>query len=225
MEKANILIVEDEVIVALEIKQLLLKWGHHVTDIVTNYDEAIASIETVKPDLILLDIHLDNSQSGIELATYIGINKLNIPFMYLTSITDETTIEEASHTKPIAYLTKPFSRADLQCNILLSLYKLESGQTVLPPKEDLSEGYFYDLSNDNLYYHDFAIKLSPNEKKLLKLLIQNRGNIVPYSVIEEHIWLGELVSDSALRTLIYRLRAKLEYKIIETIPSFGCTIH
>ena len=65
MKKARISIVEDEPIVALDIKNTLIKLGHQVTDTVSNYDDAISSIKTNEPDIIFTDINLQNSKSGI----------------------------------------------------------------------------------------------------------------------------------------------------------------
>jgi len=53
------------------------------------------------------------------------------------------------------------------------------------------------------------------------MLIEAKGNIVPFRTLEDYIWQENLVSDSALRTLVYRLRGKLEYLVIETVSSFG----
>lgn len=64
----KILIVEDETIVALDTKSTLIKLGYEITDIVTNYDDAISSFLSNKPDIILMDIFLKNSLSGIEIS-------------------------------------------------------------------------------------------------------------------------------------------------------------
>jgi len=81
--------------------------------------------------------------------------------------------------------------------------------------------YYFDMKNDNLFYKDQSVKLSTKEKLFLKLLIESSGTIVPFGTLESHIWPNSNVSDSTFRTLVYRLRSKLEFKLIETIPSFG----
>ncbi len=62
------------------------------------------------------------------------------------------------------------------------------------------------------------------KKKLLTILVEAKGSIVSFSNLEYYIWPDAPVSNSALRTLIYRLRSKLEYKLVETIPSIGCKL-
>lgn len=225
MIKIKVLIVEDESIVALDIKKALLKLDFEVTQIVSNHIDAIKSVKNKKPTIILMDINLKNSKDGIETAK--EIQKIeNIPIIYLTAYSDENTIERAIKTNPISYLLKPFKREELKSTILLGLYKInESNQiNINNGTKALGFNYYYDLKNETLFYNTIPIRLSQNEKKLLNILIEARGGIISFSNLEYTIWPDAPVSNSALRTLIYRLRSKLEYKLIETIPSIGCKL-
>ncbi len=132
----------------------------------------------------------------------------------------------AIQTNPVGYITKPFKRKDLKSAILLALYKINK-QKAVKIKNDyihLGSDYYYDLQNENLYYDDLPLKLSFNESTLLRVLVEAKGNIVSFNELENLIWTESTVSESAIRTLIYRLRSKLEHKLIETIPSFGCKV-
>lgn len=222
MNDITILIVEDEPIVALDIKSTLSKLGYIITDCVANYDDALSSIKSNEPDLIFMDIHLENSKNGIEIAKEVKKSK-NIPIIYLTAFSDDETIQKAIETNPINYLIKPFKREELKSSIMLSMYKMQNINKVAIEKEYTHVGfdYYYDLENDNLFYKKQPIKISVNEKKFLRLLISADGQMVPFSTIEEYIWQGDYKSSSAFRTLVYRLRSKLEFKLIESIPSFG----
>ena len=123
MTKTKILVVEDETIVALDIKSALKKIGFEVTNTVTNHDDAIKSVQANKPDIILMDIHLENSKDGIETAQ--DIQKIeNIPILYLSAFSDDETIDRAVQTNPLGYLTKPFKREELKTTIHLGLYKI-----------------------------------------------------------------------------------------------------
>lgn len=75
-----------------------------------------------------------------------------------------------------------------------------------------------------MFYQNIPMKLGVKEKKLLSILLEARGNIVSFEQLTYAIWSDETISDSTLRTLIYRLRTKLEHRLIETIPSFGCKL-
>jgi len=220
MDKIDILIVEDEAIVALDIKRTIFKMGFSVTNMVTNYNDTLASIKKKKPDIVLLDIHLKNSKDGIETANAIK-EIADIPIVYLTAFSDDKTIERAVQTNPIGYLVKPFKREDLKSTLQLTIYKIKSDKSVETHLTSIGKGYNYDLPNHNLFFKEHPIKLSQKESLFLEMLIEAKGDIIPFATLEEYIWQGNPVSDSALRTLLYRLRGKLEYLHIETVPSFG----
>lgn len=225
MKKTKILIVEDESIVALDIKRTLEKFNYEVTNTAINYSEAINSVISNKPDLILMDVNLGKSKDGID--TVKEIKMLNdIPVIYLTAFCDEETISRAIETKPVSYLIKPFKQDELKSNIMLGLYK---NRVIYDTQNDkkmisLGENYYFEKDKSELYYNSLAINLGRKEKLLLKMLIDAKGQIVRFEDIENIIWGSQIISSSTLRTLIYRLRAKFEYKIIETFPNIGCRI-
>lgn len=223
--KTKILIIEDEIIVALDIKSALENLGYEVTSIATNDTEALQSIKENIPNIILADINLENSRDGIDIIKEIK-NIHNIPAIYLTAFSDDATINRAIETNPVGYLLKPFNTHELKSTILLALYK--SKQPKLENRQNkynhLGNNYFYDEENKKLYFKEKEIKLTQKESVLLDILYKNRGSIVPFDTIEYHIWEDTPVSSSTLRTLIYRLRSKIEYNLIETIPLDGCRL-
>ena len=118
----KILIVEDETIVALDTKSTLTKLGYEVIDIVTNYDDAISSFLDKKPDIILMDIFLNNSLSGIEISK--KINEIsNTPIIYMSAYCDDEILSQAAKTEPFGYLVKPFNRNDLKSILNMVTYK------------------------------------------------------------------------------------------------------
>lgn len=225
MNKTKILIVEDESIVALDMKNTLTNFGYEVTNCVTNYNDAISSVQINKPELILMDINLGNGKDGINVAEEIQISQ-DIPIIYITAFADEKTINRAIKTNPVSYLIKPFKREELKSNIMLGLYKNKIITNLSMEKTFISLGqnYYFEERKNRLYYKALPINLGSKEKELLKILVESKGKIVPFADIEYKIWGNNTVSNSTLRTLIYRLRAKLEHKLIETIPNVGCLI-
>ncbi len=226
MPKTKVLIVEDEIIIALEMKQCLEKLDFEITNTAKNYNSAIKSCQMNKPDIILMDINLKNSKDGIETVKKIHLTN-NIPVIYITAFSDEYTIKRAIETKPVSYLIKPFKREELKSNILLGLYKQkEAGNSYLSTNNlNLGLDYYYNEEKNRLYYKDVLIKLSAKESCLLKVLIDAKGKTVSFEELESFIWVNNHVSKSTLRTLIYRLRSKLEYKLIETMPMGACRIN
>jgi hypothetical protein len=118
----QILIVEDEGIVAAEIKQKLTKMGYHVPAIASSGKKAIDETERVNPDLILMDICLKGDMDGIEATKEIK-RFYDVPIIYLTGNADKTTIDRAKQTHPHGYLVKPFKERELQAIIEMALHR------------------------------------------------------------------------------------------------------
>lgn len=225
MNKEKILIIEDDSIVALDIKRILNNLEYKVTNIVSNYEDAISSIKYEKPTLVFSDINLGkDKKDGIDIISEIQKNSY-IPVIYLTAYSDEDTIQRAIKTNPLGYILKPFKKEDIKSTLILALYKMKDEKFEKNISDiKLDEDYSYDLKNEILFYKAKPIKLSPKENQLLKILVEAKGRLVSFREIEYLLWQDFPVCDSTLRTLIYRLRTKLNYKIIKTIPSIGCKI-
>ena len=119
---ANIIIVEDESIVAMEIKNMLEGLRYSVLDVVTSGEKAVEKVGKKQPDLVLMDIRLKGDIDGVEAARQIR-EKFDIPIIYLTAYADEETLKRAKITEPYGYILKPFEERELQCNIEMALYK------------------------------------------------------------------------------------------------------
>lgn len=119
----KILIVEDELIIAEDVSNMLTKMGYEIVGNAMDYEEALSILASVTPDLILLDVNLHGKKDGIDLANIIN-EKYKIPFVYTTSYSDAATLERAKATNPINYLVKPFKEGQLFTAIELALHKL-----------------------------------------------------------------------------------------------------
>ncbi|MCU7496334.1 MAG: PAS domain S-box protein [Ignavibacteria bacterium] len=125
MAKASIFIVEDESIVALDLKYSLESLGYSVCGIASNAEDGVKKILEAKPQLVLMDIGLEGSTDGITAAADIK-SALDIPLIYLTANSDEATLNRAKVTDPFGYVLKPFDERELQTTIEMALYKYES---------------------------------------------------------------------------------------------------
>ncbi|MBT4504152.1 MAG: response regulator [Gemmatimonadetes bacterium] len=119
---ANILVVEDESIVGLDIKSRLQRLGHQVPDVVASGEQAIIQAEALLPELILMDIMLQGEMNGLEAADIIR-ERLDIPVIFLTAYSDESTLERAKEAGPYGYVLKPFKDRELYTTIELGLVK------------------------------------------------------------------------------------------------------
>ncbi|MBK8640647.1 MAG: response regulator transcription factor [Saprospiraceae bacterium] len=117
MKKLNILIVEDEILIAEMIGDYLKEFGHNILGIAVSYDEAITQFNLIKPDIILLDIRLYGEKSGIDFAKHLIEKGDTVPILYLSSQYDQRTLKFALDTNPYGYLTKPISKETLWTSI------------------------------------------------------------------------------------------------------------
>lgn len=118
----SILVVEDEVLVARDIKSRLIRMGYEVLDTARKGVEAVEKTLALKPDLVLMDIHLADDVDGIEAA--IRIRKtMEVPVIFCTAYADEETLERAKISTPFGYVLKPFDNRELEINIEIALYK------------------------------------------------------------------------------------------------------
>ena len=127
MTEARIMIVENEGIVAIDLRNTLRCLGYDIPAIVASGEDAITKAAEIRPDLILMDIRLRGQMDGIEAAEQI-YNRFDIPTIYLTAYTDETTLRRAKMTNPYGYLAKPFAEKELRTTIELALYKRQMEQ-------------------------------------------------------------------------------------------------
>lgn len=120
MDKVKILVVEDELLVAEDIRMHLESFGYEVTFLATSYNEALNSIMSDLPDLVMVDINIDGEKDGIELGSFLR-NEAEIPFIYLTANSDKLTVNRAKKTNPNAYLVKPFQPQNLFASVEMAL--------------------------------------------------------------------------------------------------------
>lgn len=141
----KILIVEDEVIIAMDMDMILSSHGYEVIGPATDYDSAIKLLNSDLPDLVLLDIHLVGKKDGIAIAEKINLD-YQIPFIFTTSFKDTATMDQAKAVKPAAYLIKPFKPEQILIAIELAIVNYAGEGEVEKPVAD--EGLIF---NDSIF--------------------------------------------------------------------------
>jgi PAS domain S-box-containing protein len=116
----KILIVEDESIVVLDLRQMLEEFGLEVVGLAGSADEALAIVENTLPDLALIDINIQGSVDGIQTAQILR-DPYGVPAVFLTSYGDDATVERATRESPYGYLLKPFNRRELKATLQIAL--------------------------------------------------------------------------------------------------------
>lgn len=122
MSRKSLLIVEDEVLVARDIKARLIRMGYDVVDMASKGREAIEKAVNHKPDLVLMDINLRDDMDGVEAAVKIR-EQVDVPIIFCTAYSNEDTLERAKVSEPYGYVLKPFDNRELEINIEIALYK------------------------------------------------------------------------------------------------------
>ena len=122
MEQPAIFIVEDEAIVANDIRETLKSLGYSVLGIARSGELALEKIKEAHPDLVLMDIHLAGKMDGVETAGKIHV-LYNIPVIYLTAYADKALLDRAKVTEPYGYVIKPYDERELHSVIEMALYK------------------------------------------------------------------------------------------------------
>jgi PAS domain S-box-containing protein len=137
MSGANILIVEDEGLVAEEIALRVQQMGHRVAGIVDNAADAFAFVATVRPDMALLDINIRGGIGGIEVAQRFR-REFDVPVVFLTAHADSRTLEEATETEPFGYVVKPFDQRVLTATLETALRRRRAEQKLAKMEHWLS---------------------------------------------------------------------------------------
>ena len=137
MEK--ILVVEDELIVARDIKKTLERNGYQVVGVARSTDKALQMVEEEKPTLVLVDIFLKGKLTGIDLAR--ELNKMAIPFIYISANSNKPVLEAAKSTNPYGFILKPFREKDLLVTMEIARYRFETNKQYETPKPDLQNEY------------------------------------------------------------------------------------
>ncbi len=141
----EILIIEDEIIIAKDIKTILEKYGYGNIQIVTNYDDAMVFLKNSLPDLIICDIYLKGEKTGIDIIENLS-KKVKIPVVYVSAYSDDKTLTKAFESKPITFITKPYTENQLLIAVKFAMN--ESG---------------------NSHRFDFSI-ITNSEREIIKLL-------------------------------------------------------
>ncbi|PLY07534.1 MAG: hypothetical protein C0625_04990 [Arcobacter sp.] len=225
--KASVLIVEDEIVVSMELESYIESLGLEVVGTATNAKDAYFLAINNKPLIILMDIRIKGEMDGIDVSSKI-LNEINTSIIYITAFCDEETVERAIKTNPSAYLIKPFNKKELYASLKMALFNYERNKENINTKKGdlvLDDEFSFDTQDLQLIYEGEYLHLTKRELQLLVLLIKSKNSIVSVYEIENEIWPDKAPNESTRRALVSRLRSKMKYKFIETIPSTGYRIN
>ncbi len=192
----TIYIIEDEPLIAETIKTALEKVGYTIVGMTDNGKEALFDIEELQPDLILVDITLDGKMDGIEMVEYLR-KKSEVPFIFLTSHSDEQTLERVKQTDPAGFIVKPFNEKTLQSNIELALYKHKMQRQTVSSNEELNsffvknKGELIKIELDDILYleafDNYCNLYTSSQKHLISHTLKSvEEKLPPHKFIRVH---------------------------------------
>lgn len=213
----EILLVEDNLTIIKGLEYSFNKEKYSLK-IATTLKEAVKMIDTIKINLIILDITLPDG-NGLKFYENI-IKKINIPTIFLTAQDDEETIVKGLNLGADDYMTKPFSTKELfaRINKILLRYKKN---TIINVKD-----IKFDMDKMIVYKQDKKVELTSLELKILHLLFLSLNKVVKRDYIIDKIWewTGNDVNDNTVTVYLKRIREKIKTDIIITVKGIGYRI-
>lgn len=216
LQTLKVLYAEDEEGIRKNIADSLRYYVKEVFE-TSNGDEAYRIYQDKAPDIILSDIHMP-ILNGIELVKKIREQDRKTPIIMITAHIDKKYLMDAVELHMEKYLVK-----SIDLDILLQT--LEKCVSILDinniVKLEVDKDYSYDFDKKELYYKNKSINLNKKEMLFFEVLIKNQRKITTYEELQSRVWDADIMTDSALRSLVRNLRKKLPTDIIINISGLG----
>ena len=226
MDNVKVIIVEDELIAAEFLKEILEQHGAEVVDIVDTGREAIRVCTAECPDVVFMDIMLRDSISGSEAAIAIS-RTCETKIIFLTAYVDDEMVDYAVEANAAGYLTKPYNEAQIIATLRLATKKQDDlgplREKQMPDEVFLKNGYVFRLGPNRLQKDGREVELGPKALKLVGLLCTQPDLSISNEQIAMHVW-GEPVNDKTLRSLVFRIRTTVGDDLIKNVSGSGYMI-
>ena len=212
----KIILLEDDKLIANEIK-LYFEIKNHSVECYLNGEELLENANIYSTDIFLLDINMP-IKNGIETLKEIRSMGVQTPAIFLTSMSDISTIKLGYEVGCSDYMRKPFHFEELELRINKLVLELSSKRVKLGPNQ------FYDTRSMELYDCEKIIDFSENEKNLIYYLVKSLNHVVYSNTLMDYVWDNKVVNSNTLRTQIKKIRSKLSYDFIQNIRGTGYKI-
>ncbi|TEX86219.1 response regulator transcription factor [Campylobacter sp. CH185] len=214
-----ILVVEDEIKTRESLINVLSERFSKVIG-AQNGDEGLKKFKKFKPDLVITDIAMP-IMDGLDMAREIKEISDDVPIVVLSAYSEKERLLRSIDIGIDKYLIKPIDIEEL-FKVLDCLIgeKIEANMLV-----KISEEYQFNKTKRTLIYNGEEIVLTKKELAFISLLLKQPGALVLHEDIKKNVWIGEHVSDTAVRTFIKRVRDKVGEDFIKNVPSLGYKIN
>ncbi|KAB7886511.1 response regulator transcription factor [Poseidonibacter ostreae] len=216
LQNLTLLYAEDEVGIRENIADSLRYYVKEVYE-ANDGEEGYELYLEKTPDIILSDIHMPNV-NGIEFIKKVRQIDKNIPVVMITAHTDKEYLLEAVELHMEKYIVKPLDLDELFESLDKCITLLDSNRKVILK---VDKDYVYDYDLKELKYKDESIILNKKEMTFLEVLISNQNRIVNYEELQDKVWGDDIMTDSALRSLVRNLRKKLPTDLLFNLSGVG----
>lgn len=198
MSRIRVLIVEDEPLIAEHIATYLDNNDFEVSAISYDWDDAAGQLKDNTPDVVLLDINLEEERDGIQLAKLIN-EKYHLPFLFLTAHSDKNTLQKAKDVNPGGYIVKPYNERTIAASIEIALSNYYAAANKKFP-----------LITEHLINHKLHEPLSEREMDILKLLYEGVSN----NQIAAQLFISINTLKTHLKNIYLKLDVNNRYSVI-----------
>lgn len=215
LHNKNILIVEDE----LSLRDIMVESVESYVKEIFVAENGIKGLEVFQQkniDLIISDIHMAK-MSGLRMSREIRKFDPFIPIIFLTAYDTDENMIEAVELKSKSVLKKPFDKKQLLVSMMLIMTSFKEEFTYV----DLKNNFKYNFDEKELVLKDELVSLTKKEQRLLELLLKHQEHSVPFSLIEDYVWIENGATPDAIRMFINKLRKKIYPELIENIQGIG----
>jgi len=218
LKELTVLYVEDDLSTQNIIAEILREFFRSVK-VASNGLDALTIFENEHINLIITDIEMPELD-GLKFIQSVRENDICTPVIMLTAYTDSKYLLQSINLKIDSYIVKPISYTkikDALFKLAKAIYKTNNIYI------NICNGLAYDRLNSSLILNNSRISLQKKEKMLIELLIENKGDLVLYSQIERRLWsdFNDVMTSSALRTVVKKLRQKVDLDFIENVSGSG----
>ena len=220
MKKGTLFIVEDDLVSAQYLREILEEEGFEIAGVADSAEGALEQLSGCPVDIVLMDIILRGALSGSEAAVMLKQRYSECRIIFLTAYADDEMIEYALDAQAAAYLMKPYREKEIIATVKMVL-KQDRPHAPNDTKEiHLTKGFIYDLEKHLLKNDQGTIPLSPKKLKLIEALVTHKDSVVSNEQLSMAIW-DEPQSDSNLRSLISRFKERVGEDIITNANGLG----
>lgn len=195
----NIVIVEDEALIADRIAMILSDAGYQVAEVFGSAEPLLSFLKDNCPDIILLDINLNGALDGVDIANEVN-RSYKIPIVFLTSNTDERTVERVKYTQPAGFITKPYTPEELVSNLEIILFKLanqasantsSNAEDVIFIKDKTYKGVMIKVPVSSILYveaiDNYTIFYTDNQKHIVPQTLKKVTELLlPHGFFKSH---------------------------------------